>query len=201
MNSSNGAAQSGFGTEPLRIPPPPPPRPTERKLHLVAPPQTLEPSAESAVAAPASTTPQPEPQSVQGPTPTSGNRTVAEADPSLALTTRRLERELAEVQEEVEALQEMLQELPTIFERKFRQSLSKVLDQQHRLEADNNGLRRKLLAIAPGSDLDSLPRRPHGLLPPALRTALKLRQQEALKPIFSGGVEPTTAGSEDPTHR
>jgi hypothetical protein len=201
MNSSNEAAQSGFGTEPLRIPPPPPPGPTERKLHLVAPPQTLEPSAESAVAAPARTTAQPEPQSVQGPTPTSGNRTVAEADPSLALTTRRLERELAEVQEEVEALQEMLQELPTIFERKFRQSLSKVLDQQHRLEADNNGLRRKLLAIAPGSDLDSLPRRPHGLLPPALRTALKLRQQEALEPIFSGGVEPTTAGSEDPTHR
>jgi len=201
MNGSGGAAQSGFGTEPLRIPPPPPPKPAERKLHLVAPPQTLEPTAESAVAAPASTTPQPESQSVEGPTPTSGNRTVGEADPSLALTTRRLERELAEVQEEVEALQEMLQELPTIFERKFRQSLSKVLDQQHRLEADNNGLRRKLLAIAPGSELDSLPRRPHGLLPPALRTALKLRQQEALKPIFSGGVEPTTAGSEDPTHR
>ena len=201
MNGLNGAAQAGFGTEPLRIPPPPPPRPAERKLHLVPPPQTLEPSAESPVAAPASAAAQPEPLSVEAPTPTSGNRTAAEADPSLAVATRRLERELAEVQEEVEALQEMLQELPTIFERKFRQGLSKVLDQQHRLEADNNGLRRKLLTIAPGIDLDSLPLRPHGLLPPALRRALKLRQQEALEPIFSGGAELTTAGSEDPTHR
>ena len=201
MNGSNGAAQAGFGTEPLRIPPPPPPRPAERKLHLVPPPQTLEPSAESPVAAPTGAAAQPERLSVEAPTPTSGNRTAGDADPSLAVATRRLERELAEVQEEVEALQEMLQELPTIFERKFRQGLSKVLDQQHRLEADNNGLRRKLLAIAPGIDLDSLPLRPHGLLPPALRTALKLRQQEALETAFSGGAEPTTAGSEDPTHR
>ncbi|MEI6616737.1 MAG: hypothetical protein WCL59_09195, partial [Cyanobium sp. ELA507] len=137
----------------------------------------------------------------EDPTPTSGNRTNGEDDASLAVATRRLERQLAEVQEEVEGLQEMLQDLPTIFERKFRQGLSKVIDQQHRLEADNNGLRRKLLAIAPGIDLDSLPLRPHGLLPPALRTALKLRQQEALETAFSGGAEPTTAGSEDPTHR
>jgi len=206
MNGPNGAAEAGFGTQPLRIPPPPPPRQPQHKLHLVPPPETLEQGGGAAGDAPTSSATNSGKQAAEDPANQSANQpsanwTAGEGEPSLALTTRRLERELAEVQEEVEALQEMLQELPTIFERKFRQGLNKVLDQQHRLEADNNLLRRKLLAIAPGIDLDSLPLRPHGLLPPALRTALKLRQQESMEPAFSGGAEPTTAGSADPTHR
>jgi hypothetical protein len=92
-------------------------------------------------------------------------------EPTLTSTTRRLERELADVEEEVVALQEMLQELPTIFERKFQARLQQLLDHQHSLEGENRVLRKRLLAIAPGAENDPLPLRPRGLLPPAIRTA------------------------------
>jgi len=92
-------------------------------------------------------------------------------EPPLTSTTRRLERELANIEEEVVALQEMLQELPTIFERKFQARLQQLLDHQHSLEWENRALRKRLLAIAPGAENDPLPLRPRGLLPPAIRTA------------------------------
>jgi hypothetical protein len=157
-----------------------------------SPSETAEAGAEAA-AAPADpltpvALPTPQPLTPQG-------------DAALEVATLRLRRELAEVQEEVAALQEMLQELPSIFERKFQQRLSKVVDQQRLLEANNSSLRRRLLALAPGGDPEALPLRPHGLLPPSVRTALKLRQQEALEEPLLSGAEPTTGGSADPTHR
>lgn len=193
MDASNGAVEPGSGAQPLRIPPPPPPCSAQRALHLVrSPSETAEAGAEAA-AAPADALP---PVALPTPQPLT-----PQGDAALEVATRRLRRELAEVQEEVAALQEMLQELPSIFERKFQQRLSKVVDQQRLLEANNSSLRRRLLALAPGGDPEALPLRPHGLLPPSVRTALKLRQQEAIEePLFSG-AEPTTGGSADPTHR
>jgi len=193
MDASNGAVEPGSGAQPLRIPPPPPPCSAQRALHLVrSPSETAEAGAEAA-AAPADAIP---PVALPTPQPLT-----PQGDAALEVATRRLRRELAEVQEEVAALQEMLQELPSIFERKFQQRLSKVVDQQRLLEANNSSLRRRLLALAPGGDPEALPLRPHGLLPPSVRTALKLRQQEAIEEPLLSGAEPTTGGSADPTHR
>lgn len=193
MDASNGAVEPGSGAQPLRIPPPPPPCSAQRALHLVrSPSETAEAGAEAA-AAPADALP---PVALPTPQPLT-----PQGDAALEVATRRLRRELAEVQEEVAALQEMLQELPSIFERKFQQRLSKVVDQQRLLEANNSSLRRRLLALAPGGDPEALPLRPHGLLPPSVRTALKLRQQEAIEEPLLSGAEPTTGGSADPTHR
>jgi hypothetical protein len=122
-------------------------------------------------------------------------------EPPLASATRRLERELADVEEEVTALQEMLQELPTIFERKFLGRLQQLLDHQHSLEGENHALRKHLLAIAPGAENDPLPLRPRGLLPPAIRAALKQRAEAGDRSGNLSDAEPTRAGSADPTHR
>lgn len=225
MNASNGAVEPGFGAQPLRIPPPPPPRAAQRALHLVPSPPPLEiaeaeepppwpdadgddagvaadpdPIGAQAAATATDLPPLAEPASAEAELPTP-QPLIPQGDAALEVATLRLRRELAEVQEEVAALQEMLQELPTIFERKFQQRLRKVVDQQRLLEADNRSLRRRLLALAPGGDPDALPLRPHGLLPPSVRTALKLRQQEALEAPLLSGAEPTTDGSADPTRR
>jgi len=123
------------------------------------------------------------------------------AEPPLASATRRLERELADLEGEVAALQEMLQELPTIFERKFQGRLQQLLDQQHSLEGENQALRKRLLAIAPGADNEPLPLRPRGLLPPAIRAALKQRAEAGDRSGSLSDAELTRAGSANPTHR
>jgi len=125
----------------------------------------------------------------------------ASPEPNLASSNRRLERELADIQEEVAALQEMLQELPTIFERKFQGRLLRVLDHQHSLEGENRALRKRLLEIAPGSENDPLPMRPRGLLPPAIRTNLKQRVEAGDRSGDLSGAEPTRAGSADPRRK
>lgn len=218
MNASNGAVEPGFGAQPLRIPPPPPPRSAQRALHLVPSPAAMEcPVAEDVEPWPDADAPDPAITADHVPVVAQAAAAAAEilplaesssppplapqGDAALKVATLRLRRELAEVQEEVGALQEMLEELPSIFERKFQQRLRKVVDQQRLLEADNSNLRRRLLALAPGVDPEALPLRPHGLLPPSLRTALKLRQQEALEAPVLSGAEPTTDGLADPTRR
>jgi hypothetical protein len=175
----------------LRIPPPP--RPDRRPLLLMPP--GLPPRA-----------PVEQPQSKPGSPPSSE----ATPDPTArALLTRRLEKELADLEAEVEALQQMLQELPTILEGKFQARLRQLRDQQQLLEGDNLALRQRLEAIAPGSqqELPALP--PRGLLPPALRLALK-RDAEADSEVDSGpepdsaaisDAGPTRAVSADPRHR
>ena len=188
MNPSNRGTKDATG-QPLRIPPPPP-QSLGRPLHLV-------PLGESEPVAATSGGGDPQrPASVAG---TSASATSPE--PPLASATRRLERELADVEEEVTALQEMLQELPTIFERKFLGRLQQLLDHQHSLEGENHALRKHLLAIAPGAENDPLPLRPRGLLPPAIRAALKQRAEAGDRSGSLSDAEPTRAGSADPTHR
>ena len=188
MNPSNRGTKNATG-QPLRIPPPPP-QSLGRPLHLA-----LLEESEPVAATGGGGDPQ-RPVAVTG---TAASATSPE--PPLASATRRLERELADLEEEVAALQEMLQELPTIFERKFQGRLQQLLDQQHSLEGENQALRKRLLAIAPGAENEPLPLRPRGLLPPAIRAALKQRAEAGDRSGSLSGAELTRAGSANPTHR
>lgn len=94
-------------------------------------------------------------------------------DQALAAANRLLEQELAETQEEVEALQELLEELPGIFERKFRQRLARVLQERRQLEASNRDLWTRLRALSPAGEPEITLQRPHGLLPPATGESLQ----------------------------
>ena len=49
-------------------------------------------------------------------------------------------------------MQALLEDLPSLFEDKFRQRLQPMLDQQQRLLSDNANLRQPLLQLQPGSD-------------------------------------------------
>ena len=82
-----------------------------------------------------------------------------------ALTVQRLEMELAACRDEAAALHEMLEDLPEIFERKFRQRLQSILEQQQQLLADNQALRERLHSLAPGAP--AVETRPSRLLLPS----------------------------------
>jgi len=140
-------------------------RPAQRILQLVPPlPIQLSPQPPCAPAAEAGP--------VEAFTP-------PHAEPALAAANRLLEQELAEAREEVEALQELLEELPSIFERKFQQRLGRVLEERRRLEADNRTLWSRLRALAPAAEADVHLQRPHGLLPPGVRgAAIRLGLQD-----------------------
>ena len=187
MNPSKRGTKAATG-QPLRIPPPPP-QSLGRPLHLV-----LLEESEPVAATGGSGDP-------QRPVAVTGTASARSPEPPLPSATRRLERELADLEGEVAALQEMLQELPTIFERKFQGRLQQLLDQQHRLEGENQTLRKRLLAIAPGAENEPLPLRPRGLLPPAIRAALKQRAEAGDRSGSLSDAELTRAGSADPTHR
>ena len=60
-----------------------------------------------------------------------------------------LEQELAKTREELQAMQALLEELPSLFEDKFRQRLQPMLEQQQRLLEDNAHLRQHLLQLQP----------------------------------------------------
>ena len=192
MNPSNRGTKNATG-QPLRIPPPPP-QSLGRPLHLALLEES-EPVAATGGGGDGGGDPQ-RPVAVTG---TAASATSPE--PPLSSATRRLERELADLEEEVAALQEMLQELPTIFERKFLGRLQQLLDHQHRLETENQALRIRLLAIAPGAENEPLPLRPRGLLPPAIRAALKQRAEAGDRSGSLSDAELTRAGSASPTHR
>lgn len=78
---------------------------------------------------------------------------------------QQLEQELAAARDETSALHEMLEDLPEIFERKFRQRLHGILEQQQLLLADNQMLRERLFALQPAAPEPET--RPARLLPPA----------------------------------
>ena len=61
----------------------------------------------------------------------------------------QLEQELQATRSELEALQELLNDLPEIFERKFQSRLQPILEQQQRLLQDNTALRHQLLQLQP----------------------------------------------------
>ena len=192
MNPSSRGTKAATG-QPLRIPPPPP-QSLGRPLHLVFQEES-EPVAATGGGGDSGGDPQ-RPVAVTG---TAASATSPE--PPLSSATRRLERELADIEEEVAALQEMLQELPTIFERKFQGRLQQLLDHQHSLEGENQALRKRLLAIAPEAENEPLPLRPRGLLPPAIRAALKQRAEAGDRSGSLSDAELTRAGSANPTHR
>ncbi|MFN9645285.1 MAG: hypothetical protein ACK6BG_09275 [Cyanobacteriota bacterium] len=70
--------------------------------------------------------------------------------PSPAL--RRLQRELEAAHGEARSLRELLEELPAILERKFRQRLQILLSEQRQLEQDNAHLRQHLLGLVSGTE-------------------------------------------------
>jgi uncharacterized protein YhaN len=84
-----------------------------------------------------------------------------------------LEQELAKTREELQAMQALLEDLPALFEDKFRQRLQPMLEQQQRLLEDNADLRHHLLQLQPGAE----PARQRYLMPrqedrPRMRQAL-----------------------------
>lgn len=100
---------------------------------------------------------------------------------------------LAETRARIAAMESLLEELPDIFEAKFRQRLQPLLEQQQRLIHDNEQLRQRLLALQ-GSRTDARSRR---LLPlPGRR--LRAVIDNALR--RDDDVPPTTA-SAGPTRR
>jgi hypothetical protein len=69
---------------------------------------------------------------------------------------QRLEQELEAARDEINALHQMLEDLPEIFERKFRQRQRAFLDHHEHLLADNKALRERLYSLPP-SQQDSPP--------------------------------------------
>jgi hypothetical protein len=124
-------------------------------------------------------------------------------------STQRLHDELEASQEEVRVLQEMLEDLTEIFERKFRQRLEGVLAQHRKLLADNIELHQRLYAL--GGHGATAPERQPLLLPsttpqpPSRWRSLKSGLRQALergRNRLSRGVGASpTVDSADPTHR
>ena len=155
----------GFG------PPPPPPAPSLK-------PDQLRPAG-----------PRPQPATAPEPATTKGSPLVPESQPhgaaaaaltdgctdtaastrmasqADALAMQRLELEVAAARAEAAALHEMLEDLPEIFERKFRQRLQSTLEQQQRLLADNQALREQVYTLTPAAP--AVETRPSRLLLPA----------------------------------
>ena len=93
---------------------------------------------------------------------------------TLGLSPQQLERELARTREELQAMQALLEDLPSVFENKFRQRLQPLLEQQQRLLSENTVLRQHLHQLQPGIGVAPQP----VLLPqqqerPRLRRALR----------------------------
>lgn len=154
MPSARGAS--------LQPPPPPPPRPAAaiatnaNAAAVKAPPPPPLPSrlgSESRLREPG-----------QRPLGAAGDKARSER-----LEIQRLEQELAAARDEAAALHDMLEDLPEIFERKFRQRLQVILEQQQLLLADNRQLREQLYALQPAPGEPE--RRPSRLLLPAFAPA------------------------------
>lgn len=93
---------------------------------------------------------------------------------------QQLEQELAAAREEASALHEMLEDLPEIFERKFRLRLHGVLEQQQLLLSDNRALHERLHALQPAAT--EAEARPPLLLPPATAATLQPTPADAVDP-------------------
>jgi hypothetical protein len=78
--------------------------------------------------------------------------TTAEAPLSPSPALRRLQRELEAAHAEARSLRDILDELPAILERKFRQRLEALLSEQRQLEQDNALLQQHLLALVSGTE-------------------------------------------------
>ena len=110
----------------------------------------------------------------------------AEASPqaaplrSLGLTrpsiTSDLDSELQAAREELHALHELLEELPSIFERKFQHRLQSALQDQKRLLSANQELHQQLARALPHGSIPVSKPTSRLMLPPALERAGTLGQ-------------------------
>jgi hypothetical protein len=119
----------------------------------------------------------------------------AKASPSPTL--QRLQRDLEAARAEALSLHELLEQLPTILERKFQLRLGGLLAEQRQLQLDNALLQHHLLALHGGAE------RPQ--LEPALPAERPITQglglRRALRHLHLSGAAPTTGGWAGPTHR
>ena len=83
---------------------------------------------------------------------------------------RQAEHDLSSAQEQLQAMQTLLEELPEIFERKFQARLRPILEQQQQLLHDNAALRQQLQQLQPAQDSSAKP-----LLLPAREQQVGLR--------------------------
>lgn len=82
------------------------------------------------------------------------NPSAAASPPPSSPALRRLQRELEAAHAEARSLRELLEELPAILERKFRQRLQALLSEQRQLERENTLLQHHLLALVSGAEPD-----------------------------------------------
>jgi len=94
-----------------------------------------------------------------------GNAAPDRSVPSIREQQHKQDR--ARLEEELESLHRLLEDLPEIFENKFRQRLQLVLDQQRRLLADNQMLREHLYALQPAAPSSETAGARVRLLPPS----------------------------------
>ena len=100
-----------------------------------------------------------------------------EPDPSqiepdtLGLSAQQLERELARTREELQAMQALLEDLPSVFENKFRQRLQPLLE-QYQLSGAEGGANALLKPMS------------RDALPPEVLAALQLGLTEGIHNAF-----------------
>ena len=120
--------------------------------------------------------------------------------PSSSVELQHLREALEATRSEVAEMERLLEDLPEIFERKFRERLQPLLDQQHHLLDETAGLRQQVLlqnSIQPKAQLLLLPQPTSGQRSwRASRNWLK-----ALVGLSPGADEQPTAGSAGPTRR
>ena len=122
------------------------------------------------------------------PAPAVGSRQLNRRDLEPELELKR--QALADTRARIAAMEALLEELPGLFEAKFRQRLQPLLEQQQQLLAGNADLRQQLLLLQ-GSGHNQRRLR---LLPlPGRRP-----DPDTLSPADG---EPPTAASADPTHK
>jgi hypothetical protein len=115
-------------------------------------------------------------------------------------TLRRLQRDLEAARAEALSLHELLEQLPTILERKFQLRLGALLAEQRQLQLDNALLQHHLLALHGGAERPRL--EPAATALPAERPITQgLGLRRALRHVHLSGAAPTTGGWAGPTHR
>lgn len=138
-----------------------------RQLQLI---ETYEAAPEPEAVAPTPAADQPpSAPPASGATP-AGNQEQAVPDPDRA----ELLRELEVTRSELAELSLLVEELPAIFESKFRQRLEPILAEQSRLLADNELLRQQLQAL-PGSAIAARPL----LLPEVVQSPPRRRRRRS----------------------
>ena len=116
-------------------------------------------------------------------------REAAEADQRTVLSQLEIQR----LQDELSALQQLLEELPDIYEHKFRQRLQPLREQRDWLLHENNLLRSEWTTVRP--ELPAAPEaEPAGLAPSAPRSGL-LQGLRALLPLGHLGGRSLQASS------